>query len=285
MSVNIQLRRGTAAAWTSANPTLAAGEPGLETDTGKFKWGDGTTAWNSLAYIGATIDWAEDGDIAAVGTAAAANAGTEAAPAGHVHPHEAAHVAHDTVWAAKGDLIAATANDTAAVTSVGADYARLQALASASNGIAWGGRGHQIILTSDQTRTASTNTLADVTGLTLALPSSLSALSFMWFGFYQSTNTACGINLSINCGGGSPAFYKKVQSGSGPPSFTEATVGTLDGGNATTSVDAANADRYFFVQGYITDPTGTFACRYANEVNTGPQVTIKDGSALILWFV
>ncbi len=32
------------------NPTLAAGEPGFETDTGKIKYGDGTTAWNSLAY-------------------------------------------------------------------------------------------------------------------------------------------------------------------------------------------------------------------------------------------
>lgn len=46
----IKLRRGTAAAWTSANPTLASGEPGVETDTGKFKIGDGTTDWVSLAY-------------------------------------------------------------------------------------------------------------------------------------------------------------------------------------------------------------------------------------------
>jgi hypothetical protein len=46
----IQLRRGTAAEWTSANPTLAAGEFGYETDTGKAKIGNGVTAWNSLAY-------------------------------------------------------------------------------------------------------------------------------------------------------------------------------------------------------------------------------------------
>lgn len=47
---NIQVRRDTAANWTSANPTLAAGEPGLETDTGKLKIGNGTSAWASLAY-------------------------------------------------------------------------------------------------------------------------------------------------------------------------------------------------------------------------------------------
>jgi hypothetical protein len=46
----IQLRRGTAASWTSANPTLASGEFGFETDTGKAKIGNGSTAWNSLAY-------------------------------------------------------------------------------------------------------------------------------------------------------------------------------------------------------------------------------------------
>lgn len=50
MTSRLQNRRDTAAAWTSANPTLAAGEMGLETDTSKWKMGNGTTAWNSLAY-------------------------------------------------------------------------------------------------------------------------------------------------------------------------------------------------------------------------------------------
>lgn len=49
----IQARRGTAAQWTSANPTLAAGEWGYETDTGKVKIGNGSTAWSSLGYTGA----------------------------------------------------------------------------------------------------------------------------------------------------------------------------------------------------------------------------------------
>lgn len=47
----IQVRRGTAAQWTSANPTLANGEWGYETDTNKAKIGNGSTAWNSLSYI------------------------------------------------------------------------------------------------------------------------------------------------------------------------------------------------------------------------------------------
>lgn len=52
MAVQIQLRRGTAGAWTTANPILAAGEFGLESDTSLFKVGDGVTAWTSLAYGG-----------------------------------------------------------------------------------------------------------------------------------------------------------------------------------------------------------------------------------------
>ena len=48
----IQVRRGTAAQWTSTNPTLAAGEWGYETDTGKAKIGTGSTAWTSLSYFG-----------------------------------------------------------------------------------------------------------------------------------------------------------------------------------------------------------------------------------------
>ena len=50
MSTQIQLRRGLASLWTSANPTLAEGELGLETDTLRLKIGDGTTAWGALAY-------------------------------------------------------------------------------------------------------------------------------------------------------------------------------------------------------------------------------------------
>lgn len=52
MAVQIQLRRGLASEWTSANPVLAIGEIGLETDTDQIKIGDGTTAWNSLSYGG-----------------------------------------------------------------------------------------------------------------------------------------------------------------------------------------------------------------------------------------
>jgi len=46
----IKVRRDTAANWTTANSVLSAGEIGLETDTNRFKFGDGTTSWPSLQY-------------------------------------------------------------------------------------------------------------------------------------------------------------------------------------------------------------------------------------------
>ena len=53
---HVQLKRGSAAGWTSKNPTLLRGEIGLEMDTKKFKVGDGTTAWDGLDY------WADVAD-------------------------------------------------------------------------------------------------------------------------------------------------------------------------------------------------------------------------------
>ena len=46
----ILLRRDTSSNWTSGNAVLSSGEIGYETNTGKFKIGNGSTAWTSLAY-------------------------------------------------------------------------------------------------------------------------------------------------------------------------------------------------------------------------------------------
>jgi hypothetical protein len=50
----LQHKRGTAAILTANNPVLAAGEYGIETDTGRVKIGDGSTAWAILGYAFST---------------------------------------------------------------------------------------------------------------------------------------------------------------------------------------------------------------------------------------
>jgi hypothetical protein len=51
MATKIQLRRDTSANWTETNPTLSSGEIGFETNTGKFKIGNGSSAWSALDYF------------------------------------------------------------------------------------------------------------------------------------------------------------------------------------------------------------------------------------------
>ena len=65
MATKIQLRRDTAADWTSGNPTLAAGEFAWESDTNRFKIGDGATAWTSLGYADTLSTL---GDLSVVGS-------------------------------------------------------------------------------------------------------------------------------------------------------------------------------------------------------------------------
>lgn len=60
MATRMQQRRGTASQWTTADPILAAGEIGFESDTNKFKIGDGVNHWADLSYF-STIDDIVDG--------------------------------------------------------------------------------------------------------------------------------------------------------------------------------------------------------------------------------
>ena len=57
MATRMQQRRGTAAQWASADPILAAGEIGFETNTGKFKMGNGSSAWTALSYFADASDF------------------------------------------------------------------------------------------------------------------------------------------------------------------------------------------------------------------------------------
>ena len=69
MSINLSAlmkqRYDTAANWTAQNPTLLAGEFGIESDTKRWKVGTGATAWTSLLYSnGGTYPYV-NADIAA----------------------------------------------------------------------------------------------------------------------------------------------------------------------------------------------------------------------------
>ena len=104
----ILLRRDTAANWTTGNAVLAAGEVGYETNTGKFKIGNGSTAWNSLAYsIASNISAAVLNDLGDV-TITAAASGDFLRWNGSAWINDAVNLSTDTIGSYVESLIAGT---------------------------------------------------------------------------------------------------------------------------------------------------------------------------------
>lgn len=121
MSTRIQHRRGTAAAWTAANPVLASGEFGVETDTLQFKHGDGVTAWNALGYSGGGSGSTPDATSAVKGKLRLGNhlGGTADNPtviSGAGHTHTASQISNSTTT---GQALMTAASATAALDTVG----------------------------------------------------------------------------------------------------------------------------------------------------------------------
>lgn len=85
----------------------------------------------------ATLSYATTSDIADVSSAESAGAATTVPRGDHVHAHEAAHLAHDTLWDTKGDIVVATAADTAAKLAVGTNDKALVADSAQSSGVKW----------------------------------------------------------------------------------------------------------------------------------------------------
>lgn len=108
MSTRIRFRRDTAANWTSSNPTLTTGELGYETNTGKFKIGDNSTAWTSLAYsITAELSEGNLNDLKDVTITSAAN-GDFLRWNGTVWVNDAVNLSTDTVGSFVESLVAGT---------------------------------------------------------------------------------------------------------------------------------------------------------------------------------
>ena len=113
----MQQRRDTAANWTSANPTLLAGEIGIESDTNKIKLGTGSTSWTSLGYT----TWSQitaypfvNADIASAAAIAYSKLAT--LTSGNIVLGSSANVATST--AVTGDVTISNAGVTAIATGV-----------------------------------------------------------------------------------------------------------------------------------------------------------------------
>lgn len=135
MATRMQQRRGTAAQWTAADPVLGAGEIGWETDTNKFKIGDGVNNWGDLNYfldavaLGGSID-----DYIPLTQKGAANGvatlnSSAKIPSSQLDIDELSQDAVNTALTA-GTGITKTYNDNANTITVAVDTATIAPLAS-----------------------------------------------------------------------------------------------------------------------------------------------------------
>ena len=104
----ILLRRDTSSNWTSGNAVLASGEVGYETNTGKFKIGNGSTAWTSLGYsIASNISAAVLNDLGDVTITSAAD-GDFLRWNGTAWINDAVNLSTDTIGSYVQSLVAGT---------------------------------------------------------------------------------------------------------------------------------------------------------------------------------
>ena len=103
----IQLKRATAANWSALNPVLFSGEIGLETDTNKFKIGNGSTAFNSLLYFNGNLSGSSLNDLADV-TITSATDGDFLRWNGTAWINDAVNLSTDTIGSYVASLVAGT---------------------------------------------------------------------------------------------------------------------------------------------------------------------------------
>jgi hypothetical protein len=103
----IQLKRGLAAQWTASTTVLLSGEIGYETDTDKFKIGNGTSLWTSLPYFNGNLTGSNLNDLADVTITSAAN-GDFLRWNGTAWINDAVNLSTDTVGDYVGSLVAGT---------------------------------------------------------------------------------------------------------------------------------------------------------------------------------
>jgi len=271
MLAEIGLRQDTTANWEGFNPTLAAGEWGIETitrsDYVKIKIGDGVTPWKQLPY---QIDFTAIQNIGTAAASAASNAAASATQA-QTAAAQAVNVAKDylqrsTAYTA-GDIIPGADNlskayalqcTTAGITGAAAPTAWAAVGSSTTDGTAVFMTIARRPTTRDQAGLTDVYTKTEVDALTDAektiLGSSFDGINYTGTRLYASTEKSWGPSTDIAAGtddflgkGAYDAFEVLVK----PDSNGVAQIVAYEG---TSAFDAHKADDSYGADVFVMFP-------------------------------
>jgi len=279
MSATIQIRRDTAANWTSANPVLAQGEQGYETDTHRTKFGDGSTAWASLGY--AFVNPTISSSTPNMDSTGAAGSSGQVSDAGHIHPSDTSRIP-TSIGTAKGDIITYTASNTPVRMGVGTDTQGLIANSANANGLSWQYVPITVYYSGSNITSNSTSYQVSTTGFGFSLLAN-ATYSIQANVLYSSSSTSGNIGISLN-GPASPTHvsirYEIPLSTTG--SVNEYIARAYNTGTAPTAIDASGA--YTLATLWATVINGSNAgALYLTFIssNSSLTMTVYPGSCMI----
>lgn len=299
ITATVQLRRDTAANWTANNPTLLAGEVGIETDTRRMKFGNGTQTWTALAYAQGTAAQSNTGDFDAAGSAAAAQAAAIAASqpldadlTSYANAADAAaRRALIGAGTGNGNMVAANnlsdlASASTARTNLGLGTAAVVNTGTGASDVPTITQAdarylRSVIAVLSTTFTTNSAAYVDITGLAVTLDAN-STYVVEVMAIVQSSNTATGANVSMTVSGSPTTRTFDRRAFFAPTTAIDAVINTDDGGATTGTTDAANANRPLNMTGLVVT-AGSAATIQLRVIRAGSanNISILAGATII----
>jgi hypothetical protein len=271
MAVQIQLRRDTASNWTTNNPTLAQGEFAIETDTDKYKIGDGSTAWTSLGYSSlpagtATIASPTFTGVPAGPTASANTSTTQLATTAFVMTEVGDYLPTATASSTYAPLASPdlTGNPTAPTQSASNNSTRIATTAYVD---ASGGSSDEIVDADNDTKiqveeSSDEDKIRFDTGGTERAVIDSSGLEIKTGNLIVPSGNGIDFSAASDAAGMTSELLDDYEEGTWTPTFTPGTSGTITPNTIFDTGGYIKIGRLVYLQGYVgfsavSSPVGT----------------------------